>query len=98
MTRRGRTPALRTCGPSTPPQVATCLTFDKTQILFKLHRIKDGYYSHRNIYYDFCIAGQERVKAQLHYTVYAGCAVTAVIAAKFSTAYDRSRPSFWPPA
>ena len=32
---------------------------EKDEILFKLQRIKGRYYSHRNICYDFCIAGQE---------------------------------------
>ena len=28
--------------------------------IFVLRRVEGRYYSHRKIYYDFCIAGQER--------------------------------------
>ena len=41
------------------------LTFrisEKEYTFYELYRVKGGYCSHRNIYYDFCIAGQERVK------------------------------------
>ena len=36
---------------------------EKDQIFVELCRVKHGYYNHRNIYYDFCIVCQERVKA-----------------------------------
>ena len=35
---------------------------EKNRIFVELYEVKGGYCSHRNIYYDFCIAGQERVK------------------------------------
>ena len=36
---------------------------EKDKIIFELCRIEGGYYNHRNIYYDFCIAGQERARS-----------------------------------
>ena len=40
---------------------------EKDEIFFELCKIKGGHYSHRNIHYDFCIVGQERVKCFRYY-------------------------------